>query len=160
MEEIGFLGIGIMGKAMAVNLLRHGFKVTVWNRTLSRVLFFSTLLTMMTKICDLIIVVKPEWNKWIAHLFYSLCFSVFVYMLVCMSLNLSHFIFLPKSPSKLFDMRKPYPLYNQHQSLWPFNHTKICEECIPTTKVLPTQLLVIFLYLFQFSTITKKKVIL
>nr|XP_025888473.1 succinic semialdehyde reductase isofom1 isoform X2 [Solanum lycopersicum] len=36
MEEIGFLGIGIMGKAMAVNLLRHGFKVTVWNRTLSR----------------------------------------------------------------------------------------------------------------------------
>lgn len=44
MEEIGFLGMGIMGKAMAVNLLRHGFKVTVWNRTLSRVyIFFSTL---------------------------------------------------------------------------------------------------------------------
>jgi 3-hydroxyisobutyrate dehydrogenase-like beta-hydroxyacid dehydrogenase len=37
MEEIGFLGMGIMGKAMAMNLLRHGFKVTVWNRTLSRV---------------------------------------------------------------------------------------------------------------------------
>nr|GMD69177.1 glyoxylate/succinic semialdehyde reductase 1 [Ipomoea batatas] len=36
MEEIGFLGMGIMGKAMAMNLLRHGFKVTVWNRTLSR----------------------------------------------------------------------------------------------------------------------------
>ncbi|KAG8388817.1 hypothetical protein BUALT_Bualt02G0164500 [Buddleja alternifolia] len=36
MEEIGFLGLGIMGKAMAMNLLRHGFKVTVWNRTLSR----------------------------------------------------------------------------------------------------------------------------
>ncbi|KAI5679844.1 hypothetical protein M9H77_01071 [Catharanthus roseus] len=36
MEEIGFLGMGIMGKAMAVNLLRHGFKVTVWNRTLSK----------------------------------------------------------------------------------------------------------------------------
>ncbi|XP_052184378.1 glyoxylate/succinic semialdehyde reductase 1-like [Diospyros lotus] len=35
-EEIGFLGMGIMGKAMAVNLLRHGFKVTVWNRTLSK----------------------------------------------------------------------------------------------------------------------------
>ncbi|KAH7670798.1 Glyoxylate reductase protein [Dioscorea alata] len=34
--EIGFLGLGIMGKAMAVNLLRHGFKVTVWNRTLSK----------------------------------------------------------------------------------------------------------------------------
>ncbi|CAA3029760.1 glyoxylate succinic semialdehyde reductase 1 [Olea europaea subsp. europaea] len=36
MEEIGFLGMGIMGKAMSMNLLRHGFKLTVWNRTLSR----------------------------------------------------------------------------------------------------------------------------
>ncbi|RZC88963.1 hypothetical protein C5167_030656 [Papaver somniferum] len=34
--EVGFLGLGIMGKAMAMNLLRHGFKVTVWNRTLSK----------------------------------------------------------------------------------------------------------------------------
>ncbi|KAK9132616.1 hypothetical protein Scep_012144 [Stephania cephalantha] len=34
--EVGFLGLGIMGKAMAVNLLRNGFKVTVWNRTLSK----------------------------------------------------------------------------------------------------------------------------
>ncbi|OVA06283.1 6-phosphogluconate dehydrogenase [Macleaya cordata] len=34
--EVGFLGLGIMGKAMALNLLRHGFKVTVWNRTLSK----------------------------------------------------------------------------------------------------------------------------
>lgn len=34
--EVGFLGLGIMGKAMAPNLLRHGFRVTVWNRTLSK----------------------------------------------------------------------------------------------------------------------------
>ncbi|KAK9150979.1 hypothetical protein Syun_009288 [Stephania yunnanensis] len=34
--EVGFLGLGIMGKAMAVNLLRNGFEVTVWNRTLSK----------------------------------------------------------------------------------------------------------------------------
>ncbi|KAE9463687.1 hypothetical protein C3L33_04421, partial [Rhododendron williamsianum] len=34
--EVGFLGLGIMGKAMSMNLLRHGFKVTVWNRTPSR----------------------------------------------------------------------------------------------------------------------------
>ncbi|RDY06652.1 Glyoxylate/succinic semialdehyde reductase 1 [Mucuna pruriens] len=34
--EVGFLGLGIMGKAMATNLLRHGFKVTLWNRTLSK----------------------------------------------------------------------------------------------------------------------------
>ncbi|XP_072970202.1 glyoxylate/succinic semialdehyde reductase 1 [Typha angustifolia] len=34
--EVGFLGLGIMGKAMAENLLRNGFRVTVWNRTLSK----------------------------------------------------------------------------------------------------------------------------
>uniref|UniRef100_A0A0D6QZE7 6-phosphogluconate dehydrogenase NADP-binding domain-containing protein n=1 Tax=Araucaria cunninghamii TaxID=56994 RepID=A0A0D6QZE7_ARACU len=34
--EVGFLGLGIMGKAMAVNLLKNGFNVTVWNRTLSK----------------------------------------------------------------------------------------------------------------------------
>uniref|UniRef100_A0A804NSA7 Glyoxylate/succinic semialdehyde reductase 1 n=1 Tax=Zea mays TaxID=4577 RepID=A0A804NSA7_MAIZE len=34
--EVGFLGLGIMGKAMATNLLRHGFRVTVWNRTLAK----------------------------------------------------------------------------------------------------------------------------
>ncbi|XP_066321848.1 glyoxylate/succinic semialdehyde reductase 1-like [Miscanthus floridulus] len=34
--EVGFLGLGIMGKAMAINLLRHGFRVTVWNRTLAK----------------------------------------------------------------------------------------------------------------------------
>ncbi|KAF8036037.1 hypothetical protein BT93_C1908 [Corymbia citriodora subsp. variegata] len=39
--EVGFLGLGIMGKAMAMNLIKHGFKVTVWNRTLSKVLSLS-----------------------------------------------------------------------------------------------------------------------
>lgn len=34
--EVGFLGLGIMGKAMAMNLLRSGYKVIVWNRTLSK----------------------------------------------------------------------------------------------------------------------------
>ncbi|KAJ4730304.1 Glyoxylate/succinic semialdehyde reductase [Melia azedarach] len=34
--EVGFLGLGIMGKAISVNLLKNGFKVTVWNRTLSK----------------------------------------------------------------------------------------------------------------------------
>ena len=33
MEKIGFIGLGIMGKPMCLNLLKAGFKVTVWNRT-------------------------------------------------------------------------------------------------------------------------------
>lgn len=33
MTHYGFLGLGIMGKAMATNLLKAGLKVTVWNRT-------------------------------------------------------------------------------------------------------------------------------
>jgi 3-hydroxyisobutyrate dehydrogenase-like beta-hydroxyacid dehydrogenase len=34
--EIGFIGLGMMGQAMALNLLRSGHKVTVYNRTRSR----------------------------------------------------------------------------------------------------------------------------
>jgi 3-hydroxyisobutyrate dehydrogenase-like beta-hydroxyacid dehydrogenase len=33
---IGFIGLGLMGKPMARNLLKGGFPVTVWNRTASR----------------------------------------------------------------------------------------------------------------------------
>jgi 3-hydroxyisobutyrate dehydrogenase-like beta-hydroxyacid dehydrogenase len=33
MQTIGFLGLGIMGSAMAKNLLKAGFQVTVWNRS-------------------------------------------------------------------------------------------------------------------------------
>ena len=35
-ERIGFIGLGIMGAGMAHNLLKAGFAVTVWNRTVSR----------------------------------------------------------------------------------------------------------------------------
>jgi 3-hydroxyisobutyrate dehydrogenase len=35
-ERVGFVGLGIMGAPMAGNLLKAGFKVTVWNRTASR----------------------------------------------------------------------------------------------------------------------------
>ncbi|RMF48335.1 MAG: NAD(P)-dependent oxidoreductase [Deltaproteobacteria bacterium] len=33
MRKIGFLGLGIMGRGMAANLVRAGYQVTVWNRT-------------------------------------------------------------------------------------------------------------------------------
>ena len=35
-ERIGFIGLGIMGRGMAANLLKAGFPLTVWNRTASR----------------------------------------------------------------------------------------------------------------------------
>ncbi|MCB8944555.1 MAG: NAD(P)-dependent oxidoreductase [Ardenticatenaceae bacterium] len=35
-EKIGFIGLGIMGRGMAANLLKAGFVVSVWNRTASR----------------------------------------------------------------------------------------------------------------------------
>ena len=35
-EKVGFIGLGIMGRGMANNLLKAGFKVRVWNRTASR----------------------------------------------------------------------------------------------------------------------------
>ena len=36
MAKYGFLGMGIMGSAMAANLVRAGHDVTVWNRTAAR----------------------------------------------------------------------------------------------------------------------------
>jgi len=36
MERVGFIGLGIMGRGMAANLLKAGFSVTVWNRTIIR----------------------------------------------------------------------------------------------------------------------------
>ncbi|MDR3579237.1 MAG: NAD(P)-dependent oxidoreductase [Oryzomonas sp.] len=33
MPQYGFIGLGIMGSAMAANLVKAGFDVTVWNRT-------------------------------------------------------------------------------------------------------------------------------
>lgn len=35
-ERIGFIGLGIMGRGMARNLLKAGFSVRVWNRTPAR----------------------------------------------------------------------------------------------------------------------------
>ncbi len=35
-EKLGFIGLGIMGKGMALNLLKKGFDVCVWNRTKSK----------------------------------------------------------------------------------------------------------------------------
>ena len=37
MTKIGFIGLGIMGRGMARNLITKGFDVTVWNRTASRI---------------------------------------------------------------------------------------------------------------------------
>jgi 2-hydroxy-3-oxopropionate reductase len=35
-EKLGFMGLGIMGRGMTHNLLKAGFDVTVWNRTMSK----------------------------------------------------------------------------------------------------------------------------
>ncbi len=35
-SKIGFIGLGLMGRPMALNLVKAGFPVTVWNRTASR----------------------------------------------------------------------------------------------------------------------------
>ena len=36
-ERIGFIGLGIMGKSMCLNLLKAGYPVTVFNRTTSKI---------------------------------------------------------------------------------------------------------------------------
>ncbi|HUV05518.1 MAG TPA: NAD(P)-dependent oxidoreductase [Armatimonadota bacterium] len=41
MERLGFLGLGIMGRGMAVNLAKAGYPLTVWNRTRSKAREFA-----------------------------------------------------------------------------------------------------------------------
>jgi 3-hydroxyisobutyrate dehydrogenase len=36
-DKVGFIGLGIMGRGMARNLLKAGYPLSVWNRTASRV---------------------------------------------------------------------------------------------------------------------------
>jgi 3-hydroxyisobutyrate dehydrogenase len=36
MKKIGFIGLGLMGSGMSMNLVKAGFPVTVWNRTSSK----------------------------------------------------------------------------------------------------------------------------
>ena len=36
MERIGFIGLGVMGKPMAKNLMKAGYTLCVWNRTRSK----------------------------------------------------------------------------------------------------------------------------
>ena len=35
-RKIGFIGLGLMGRPMAMNLLKAGHSVTIWNRTAAR----------------------------------------------------------------------------------------------------------------------------
>lgn len=35
-KRIGFIGLGVMGKPMAMNLIKAGYQLTVWNRTRSK----------------------------------------------------------------------------------------------------------------------------
>jgi 3-hydroxyisobutyrate dehydrogenase-like beta-hydroxyacid dehydrogenase len=50
MADYGFLGLGIMGTAMARNLIRAGKKVVVWNQTAAKVSCLSGLLPTVTKL--------------------------------------------------------------------------------------------------------------
>ena len=35
-QDVGFIGLGLMGRPMALNLAKAGHNVTVWNRTAKR----------------------------------------------------------------------------------------------------------------------------
>ncbi len=36
LTKVGFIGLGLMGRSMAINLIRAGYSLTVWNRTKSK----------------------------------------------------------------------------------------------------------------------------
>lgn len=63
MGDVGFVGLGIMGEAMAANLVAGGFDVIVWNRTPSRAAALAergasvaTTLRGLAEACDIIMI--------------------------------------------------------------------------------------------------------
>ena len=36
MKKIGFVGTGVMGSSMVLNLIKHGYELSVYNRTKSK----------------------------------------------------------------------------------------------------------------------------
>ena len=65
--RIGFIGLGIMGRAMALNLHRAGFRVSVYNRTRSRTTEFADLgcevastPRALAKMCDTLITMVSD----------------------------------------------------------------------------------------------------
>ena len=49
MKKIGFIGIGVMGKSMVLNLMKRGFEVSVYTRTKSKA---SEVIEKGAKWCD------------------------------------------------------------------------------------------------------------
>ena len=67
MKNIGFIGLGLMGKPMAKRLLNSGYKLSVWNRTKSKIISLSNSgankvsdLNDIAKISDVIITMLKD----------------------------------------------------------------------------------------------------
>ena len=67
MQNIGFIGLGIMGKPMAINILKAGYNLTVFNRTQIPAEELSgkscakvSSVADITKVCDIIITMLPD----------------------------------------------------------------------------------------------------
>ncbi len=65
--KIGFVGLGIMGRPMALNLLNAGYELTVWNRTQQKTqpprdagAQVADTLTELAEKCDLIITIVND----------------------------------------------------------------------------------------------------
>ncbi|HCC48358.1 MAG TPA: NAD(P)-dependent oxidoreductase [Elusimicrobia bacterium] len=65
--RIGFIGLGIMGRAMALNLVKAGFQVSVYNRTRRRTIEFADLGCQVSatpralaKLCDTVITMVSD----------------------------------------------------------------------------------------------------
>jgi len=65
--RIGFIGLGIMGRAMAMNLVKAGFQVSVYNRTRQRTMEFADLGCQvaatpraLAKACDTVITMVSD----------------------------------------------------------------------------------------------------
>jgi 2-hydroxy-3-oxopropionate reductase len=67
MQNIGFIGLGIMGKPMAINLLKAGYNLIIFNRTpipaeelMEKGCTKVSSVADITKVCDTIITMLPD----------------------------------------------------------------------------------------------------
>ena len=73
-ESIGFIGLGIMGQPMALNLAKAGHKLAVYNRTAgktaaleaagARVAHLPPTPHAMRNVVIIIVVTRPQWKAW------------------------------------------------------------------------------------------------
>ena len=68
MKKIGFVGTGVMGSSMVLNLIKHGYELSVYNRTKSKA---DACIAAGAKWCDTVVECAKDKDVVITHCRFS-----------------------------------------------------------------------------------------